>query len=318
VERDPELERPAGDPASGELTSRQLGMRPPAWFLGAFEQVAPIAARPHPPTGFRAAAALGRIAGRMGLYGPPASDIARLMPEASPELCTVSARQIAANLFRNRALIAVIRRHGPESAARWTVWQGGADEIRERGRTGRPAVLVTWHVGAAVGIGAALQGLGARVLFIRQGPFFPSTSTVEVMSNAGSTEERALVLRRALSWLHDGGQVVAALDAGAEPHSAVVPCLGRGITLSRGLLALARLAQAPLIPTVARWQPDGTISARAYPALAWPECAPAAVADFERRLAEEAARWLEAYLRQEPGEVWPSTLRWLLDSPRLQ
>ena len=102
-------------------------MRPPAWFLGVFEQVAPIATRPHPPTGFRAAAALGRIASRMGLYGPPASDIARLMPEASPQLCAAAARQIAANLFRSHALIALVRRYGPESA-------GAVDGLAERRR----------------------------------------------------------------------------------------------------------------------------------------------------------------------------------------
>ena len=277
-----------------------------------------MATRPHPPTGFRAAAALGRIASRMGVHGPAPSDIARLLPEASLRLCTSAARQIAANHFRNHALIALVGRHGLESLARWTVWQGGGDEVMERGRSGRPALLVTWHVGAALGIGAALHRLGARVLFIREGPFYPSTSTVQVVSNVGSAEQRALVLMRAFDWLRDGGQVVAALDGAAEPRSAVVPCLGRGIALSRGLLALARLAQAPLIPTVARWQPNGTISARAYPALAWPECEPTAVADFERRLAEEAARWLEQFLRQEPGELWPSSLRWLLDSPHLE
>jgi lauroyl/myristoyl acyltransferase len=121
-----------------------------------------------------------------------------------------------------------------------------------------------------------------------------------------------------LTWLRDGGQVVAALDGTGEARSAAVPCLGRGIALSRGLLALARLAPAPLIPTVARWQPDGTICARAYPALPWPEGASTAVADFENRLASGAARWLEEYVRQDPGELWPSTLRWLLDAPPVQ
>ncbi len=284
---------------------------PPPWARAAFDHAARIATRPHPPTGFRAAAALGRIASRMGVHGPPPSDIARLLPEASSRLCASAARQIAANHVRNHALIALVRGGGLESLARGTAFEIGGDGIRDRARARRPALLATWHVGATLGLGAALHRLGVPVLMIREGPFFPSTSTVQVLSNQGSAEERALILRRAVEWLRDGGHVMAALDGGGPPQSAAVPCLGRGVTLSRGVLALARLVQAPVIPVVARWMPDGTISARAYPALPPPE-AKSPPADFERRLAEEAGRWLEEYIRQQPGELWPSSLRWLL------
>jgi lauroyl/myristoyl acyltransferase len=288
-----------------------------AWLREGFDTAAVAATRPHPPAGFRAVARLARLANRLQVHGPRPSEVARLFPEASVQACAAAARQISANHLRNHALVALVQRDGIDAVAAWTRWESGGEELLDRGQSRQSAVLVTWHVGAALGIGAALHGLGAPVLFLRAGSFFPSTPVVRILTTDGPAEHRAAAGRRALDWLRAGGLVLAALDGSDGEGSARVPCLGRAITIARGPLALARLASAPLVPLVARWRPDGRVGARAFPALPWPTPPRDAGAEFETALAAATAAWLEGYLREAPGEMWPSSLRWLLDAPPL-
>lgn len=91
-------------------------------------------------------------------------------------------------------------------------------------------------------------------------------------------------------------------------------CLGRMVRLARGPFALSRLTGVPLVPVVARWNDEGRIEIVVDRPIAAP---PSGLGgDAELAATTEIARRMEAHLRARPGEIWISTLRWLLASAR--
>lgn len=278
----------------------------------AYDSLALAVGLAHAPAAFTLGGLVGRLAGNLRRYSAAPSELSALFPKMARARLAPLAREIAANYFRNRVLIVLLRRSGIESLARFVECEGA--ENLGLGEPGRSAVLVTWHVGPVFAIAPALHRLGLSALVVREGPFYPPPPDWEVAVTRGPLEQRTLVLRRALERLRAGGVVLGALDGVHGSSTAPVSCLGRLVAFSRGPLWLARRARAPLVPVVARWRPGGRILFRADAPLWRPrECG--GPDPSEDALAACAARWLEAYLRRVPEELWPSTVRWLLNAP---
>jgi hypothetical protein len=259
------------------------------------------AARVHLPATMAAIDAAGRLAHRAGLHGPRASDVHALfdwLPEARVDAL---ARDIAALHLKNRAAIALVEGGRIADLARLAQWRSDTDRVAiAKGRTG--LLIAAAHVGAFFGIRAALHGIGRPVLMMRD----------IAQPDAAS---RAAVLKRAVDCLRAGEIVVATLDGPGGTNTCEVSCLGRRIVLRRGVVTLARLTSTPIVPVVCAWTSRHRIDVQIAPPID-PRGGDAGPPLSEDEMAHRAARWLDAYLRAEPQQMWPSTMRHYLGARR--
>ncbi|HEX5720567.1 MAG TPA: hypothetical protein VF179_30710 [Thermoanaerobaculia bacterium] len=247
----------------------------------------------HPRSAFSVAGALGSIRNRLSRRWPHPEQVRTLFPSLPRSEAARVAWRIAALEARNRLLVECIRREVLPLV-----------ETPEAFATLRPPLLLgTFHVGAIHALGPALEKLPGPVLALRQGRLYAAEPPVEVVSTEGDEQGRAAVFLRALNHLQAGGFVVTALDV-VPGVGLAVPCLGRTLELARGPFALARLAGVPLVPLTARWQ-KGRVKVALGEAL---------TASGEAELAAAAARWLDSYLLEFPGELGLGLLRSLLSS----
>jgi hypothetical protein len=157
-----------------------------------------------------------------------------------------------------------------------------------------PVILGTFHVGALIALGPALETVPGRVLVLRRtvsDATVPARLTIELTE--GDEQHRARTFYRALDWLRRGDSVFMPLD----PEEAVripSPFRGRSLLLARGPFAMSRIMQVPIVPIVARWRGSRieTIVGDPIPP-----------ADEESTMAAAAAAWLEQYLRESPLEI---------------
>ena len=164
--------------------------------------------------------------------------------------------------------------------------RGGRERIRalvrENDAVARlqpPMIVGTFHIGPIHGLGVLPDRLRAPALVLR--------------GSLGTDQQRALMIHRAIEHLQQNGFVIMALDP-QEARRIEVPFLGGTLHLARGAFAMARIARVPIVPLVARWDGD---------AIELIVGEPLAVSDDEQELASAAARWLEQYLRDAPGEL---------------
>jgi hypothetical protein len=260
-------------------------------------------ARVHLPGTIALLDAAGRMASAAGLHGPTPADVAALYDWLPRHDLSRIARHISALHLKNRAAIALVqgdRTAELASLVRWST-DSGRREIAE-GRSGM--LIVACHVGAFFGIRAALHTIGRPVLMMRD------LTMHDAASRAGAT-------KRAVEALRAGELVVATLDGPGGTSTGEVPCLGRRIVLRRGPFTLARLTGAPLVPIVCAWTRRGRIEVRVATAIERPASRLLNSIEFEDEMAVRTARWLDAYLRAEPQEIWPSTLQNYLAAPRV-
>ena len=257
----------------------------------------------HPQAGFRALTLLGHLANRCALHGPSPGELADLYGPLPRRLLARVARDVAALRLKNRAANAIFRRAGIEHLAR-LVRSPGAVRLEEIYAGKRPALLIAWHVGPLLGVSAALHRAKVPALILRNLPL-------------NSAAARSRTLKQAVDHLRGGGLVLAVPDGPGGANTDHVECLGRRVVLRRGPFMLARVTGAPIIPIVTAWEPDGSISVRVDPPLDRRSSPEDAAASFDHELAGLAARWLEAYLRAEPQEIWLWTLRNFLEAPRV-
>ncbi|HYC59815.1 MAG TPA: hypothetical protein VEK79_09635 [Thermoanaerobaculia bacterium] len=163
---------------------------------------------------------------------------------------------------------------------------GGRERIRSLVRDNeavvqlRPPMIVgTFHIGPIHGLSVLADRLAAPSLVLR--------------GALGTDQQRALMFHRAIEHLQQHGFVIMALDP-QEARRIEVPFLGGTLHLARGAFAMARIARVPIVPLVARWDGD---------AIELIVGEPLAVSTDEHKLASAAARWLEQYLRDAPGEL---------------
>jgi len=191
-------------------------------------------------------------------------------------------------LLRNQILRQMLVSGDLESARHLVVPTQSLEALRP------PIILGTFHLGALLALGAALERVPGRVLVLRRrvsGAAVPSRLTIELTE--GDEQHRARVFYRALDWLRGGDSVFMPLD----PEEAVriaVPFRGRSLLLARGPFAMSRIMQVPIVPIIARWR-----GSRIEIIVG----DPIAPADDEAAIAAEAAAWLERYLLESPLDI---------------
>jgi hypothetical protein len=191
-------------------------------------------------------------------------------------------------VLRNQVVSQMLASGGLESVRHLVVPDHSLGTLRP------PLILGTFHVGALIALGAALERVPGRVLVLRRrisGTTGPSRLTIELTD--GDEQHRARVFYRALDWLREGGSVFMPLD----PEEAVrigAPFRGRSLLLARGPFAMSRIMQVPIVPIVARWR-GSRIEIIAGD--------PIPPADDESVIAAGAAAWLERYLLESPLEI---------------
>jgi len=194
-------------------------------------------------------------------------------------------RRIRSTQLRTQILASWIRRHGAGPA------RGLVRRHEAIARLQPPMILGTFHVGPVLALGVIAEWLSAETLVLR-GPQFAAGAAENVTLVEGTEQQRAATFHRAIERLSDGF-VLVALDPRDAPRI-TVPFFSGTLRLARGPFAMARIRRVPLVPVVARW--DG----HAIELIAGDPLPPS---DDETALAAAAARWLEGYLREWPGEM---------------
>jgi len=246
-------------------------------YDGAGRALAYIAAS-HPSIAYRLAGALGAFRNRVTRRWPSPDEMQSLFADRDV------APRIAALNEKNRLLVRSIRRHGLDAVRPLVKFDATFDG---------PRILAMFHVGALHAIGAALERLGRPVLALRaKGLLFTPHEPLEIAVVAETAGSRAALLHRALRYLRRGGSVALAIDE-VPDHAIETRCLGRTLRLAPGAFALARWSGVPIVPITARWV-GSRIRVDAGREIASPD---------------DAAAWLEDYLRESPSELTLGLLR---------
>jgi hypothetical protein len=247
------------------------------------------AAVTHPRAAFRMAAAFGVLRHRMTRRWPADAEVRALFPHLDSRAAAETAIRISALEERNRVLVRAIAANGIEPVRAFTVAAESLAALQG------PAILGTFHVGGLHAIGAVLGRLRSPVLAFRTGLLFTPRDSLQVESTEGNEQMRAAALHRALLHLRRGGLIVLALDV-VPDRGIETRCLGRPLFVAPGAFALARWTDAPIVPLVARWTPEGVRVETGEPLSA----------------PQDAATWLERYLLESPSEITLGLLRTLL------
>jgi hypothetical protein len=253
-----------------------------------------------------AAGTMGRAAHRLQPVRPSPAQVAALFRDASAADVAGIARAMAGARYQNRALVEVARRGGQGAIAR-LVDQTSIDRLRALG--GGPAILVGWHVGPPFGVLGALEAAGVRALVVRRAFASPRTPIVDVAIVDGGAQRGSAAFRASLAQLRGGGVVLLAADAPDTSETAAVPCFGRRRPMARGAFALARATGVPLVPLAARMDRAGVIGV----AVGAPLTRVGEGDGLETALASAAAAWLEACVRESPGQLRRCVLAWLTE-----
>lgn len=248
-----------------------------------------------PRTGFSVAHALAWLTQPLG-RGIAEARISAVFPELALAELQAARRRTWSTFLQGEALDAAVERPGRRSVHPEIVPNPTFAELRP------PLILASFHVGPFAALGAVLEQLGGEVLVVHRGRFAPRRGVTLV--RAGENEwERARTFHRAVTTLRSGGFVFTALDGygeeGYEASTLDASMLGGTISLARGGFALARITGTPIVPLVARWRGSMVEITIADPIPAAPG---------EEAMAATAARWLERYLREFPGEISLRTL----------
>jgi hypothetical protein len=291
----------------------RLGEESPGWWhvaRRAYDGALGMGDRFDVRTVLSVAAATGRIVHRVHRRCPSSRSVSTILPEGLPRPAGAIARDLSALRYQNRAAVVLAARRGTRCL--YPLIEPAAIEALKGIRP--PAILLAWHVGAAMALGAALACAEVPALGMRKNASVGPGGPVDVAAITGARETRSRAFARALARLKAGGLVAVAPDVSDVAITTGVPCLGRSVSLARGPFALARLTGAPLLPAVARWNEAGRIDVVLGPALGMDRAGPPAL--VEASGAASAAHWFDAYIREHPQELWFYTLRWLASAPR--
>lgn len=248
------------------------------------------------PTSVAAAAALGAARARLAGRWPASAEIAALFgtpPRASRRIAV----RIGALEAKNRLTVRRLAGSSLAPFASLVRWH----DPRTTAALRPPVILVTAHFGALHLLAAALDQLAGSRLVLRWSPLHVPGPRERIASTSGGPESRANALREAIRELRDGNFVLTLLD-GEHGAGTVVTVLDRPARFGSGAFLLARYSKVPILPVVARW-----VGTRVVCELGRPVSG-----------ADEAARWLEKELRQDPAQATLGLVRQLLFEPALE
>lgn len=154
-----------------------------------------------------------------------------------------------------------------------------------------PLVLATFHMGPLAALGGLVERLPGPVC-IPVGAGGVVTRQARYVPTLGGETQRAAAVMEALRTLRGGGYALVLVD-GFGTARMPQTVLGREVSLSRGAFALARLADAPVLPLAVRWRGP------AVEILAGQVIEPA----DEASMAKAMVVWLDGYLHEYPGEL---------------
>jgi hypothetical protein len=243
-----------------------------------------------PRAGFALALGLAWLTQPLG-RGVPEERIRGLLPELGPHAVRAARRRTWSNFLQGEALDAALARAGDREVHPRIVALPAPERLPP------PLILATFHIGALPALAAVLERLDGEVIAVHRGRFAPRPG-VTLVRTGDDEWERARTLDRAVRALRAGGFVFTALDGygedGYEAATLEAPMLGGSVALARGGFALARIADVPMVPIVARWRGSSVEV----------ECGdPIQPARDEGAMAAAVAAWLERYLRAFPGEI---------------
>jgi hypothetical protein len=216
--------------------------------------------------------------------------VLRAFPRLTREQLSSVTRGARSDEMRERVLFEMAAVAGRQSIRNLVDVPLRIDDLRA------PIVLGGFHTGALGAVGPVLEELEAPVLVlrrVRRRRRIPTTLTIEEVGD--DERQRARAFYRAVRWLQDGGIVFTPLD----PEVAVrLPArVGeRMFQFARGPFALARVANVPIIPIIARWR-----GARVQVVLG----DPAQPSPAEQEMADIVGQWLGRYLTEEPRDISP-------------
>jgi len=269
--------------------------------------------RHHPGLGLRLAAGLGAALGPGSRWAPPDVEVAAVLGSQERRAIRRVQRRVAANTLRDVALGSIVNRGGL-GAVTERVRVVGAERLLELRARGTPVVVLLAHVGVLHAAGFTLEKLAipARMMKTGRMPRVVEHVQYTLVRDALSAVR---FLRQALVDLSRGIVPLVAMDASfaAVPDLAV---FGRPVHAGRGLARLARTG-ARLVPLTGRWiGSSALIETTVHPPLPEPR-RDASDPAWESEVVDGCVRWLERYLRENPGEMWPWDSSSLAGVPRL-
>lgn len=245
--------------------------------------------------------------------------VRKVFSHLSPEAVRTASLRLETNNLRN-ALVrhALLLGRAPEVLPRIR-WADDGDLVGMC-REGRAAIGVFCHTGHAVPTGLCLGHIGIRPLVFTgrppEGVTNPPGEWIVVARRSTQLEQRALALKRALSWLKSGKMVVIAVDGANNADQPFrVPFLGRMWPFGRGVALLRRLTGAPIVPLVKSWTADNVMEIRSFPPLEFARRTNPDADDADRELTAEVVAWFDARLRAAPWELRVRTVYMLSNSP---
>ena len=125
-----------------------------------------------------------------------------ILPDGLPRPAGVIARDLSALRYSNRATMALAERRGTRCL--YPLIEPAAIDALKGIRA--PAILLTWHIGPALALGAALASAEVPALGIRKVAMLRPGGTVDVAATTGGPEARAHAFARALARLRAGAR----------------------------------------------------------------------------------------------------------------
>lgn len=284
-------------------------MTPLAWRLRRARRV--LSGR-YPRTALRTAGALARARCVYGLGAPAPALVLAALDAVLPNAGKGVAAAIASSDMRVKALGHIASTRGLNGIVPLL---GDTRPLSAVLAHHPRAVLVTFHVGPAIAIVAALVREGIRALLVKRQVTFGVPDNWQVRPTLDDSSRAAAALLRAVLWLRDPGMVLIAADGGPQSVKLdPLPCLRRNLRLSRGPFFLARRARVPVIPVVGCWG-EGMTDLRVEVGEPVDATAGSDV-EAEHAMARRCLQWLDQYLRQRPDHLSLAFLTALAHAPR--
>jgi lauroyl/myristoyl acyltransferase len=245
---------------------------------------------------YRFAERLGDLFRMTGFGRLPPGRLRQVFPDLPAETALAMERESTRLLMRHEVAQKMITRTGVDTL------RSNVDSLSSQLSALRgPLIVGAFHVGAFGTIGAALARFPGQVLVLRRRANADRVTPPNITNalTEGSEEQRARVFHDAVGVLRGKGFVCVLLDPIADTARIEVPFERGTLSLARGPFALARMAQCPILPLMARW--NGFHVEFELGDLIPPS-------DDEASSARIAAIYLESYLRRHPREISPRIL----------